>query len=178
MGRSEGYCLLCFDNLRLIRAICSVPDDAYYACEDANTLADSPTYHNESAFYDCLDQHAVGGQNPGGQISQDDPAPEPIPLTLTQIENGCDKPDNVVSEDTDREALITITNTGGSTLNIYWIDFSGMEVELDSLPYPQNVIEAGAVNEFSTNRGYLFAVLDDNGTCAGVLKPRESRNSY
>jgi len=59
------------------------------------------------------------------------------------------------------------------------IDFDGLEVELDELPYPQSIIESGAVNKFSTNRGYLFLVVDDYDVCAGVLQtPRESLNSY
>ena len=153
-------------------------DDAYYACEDANNLPESPTYNNEAAYYDCLDQHVAGSQNTGDQFGQGEPISEPAPLTPTQIENGCDQRGNVVSKNSEREAQISITNTGSRTLNIYWIDFSGLEVELDGLPYPQNVIEAGAINEFTTNRGYWFAVLDDSGTCAGVVKPRESSNSY
>ncbi|MFT5112535.1 MAG: hypothetical protein ACI8P9_001862 [Parasphingorhabdus sp.] len=154
----------------------SIPDNEYNACEDANNYPDSTSYNNESAYYDCLDQ--LVSNNPGDDGEGGDGEPGTTELTPTQIENGCAVRGNALSKSSDYEALITITNTGDTTLNIFWINLEGAEVELDDLPYPENIIEAGAVNEFNTNRGYLFVVLDDYGSCAGVVQPRESRNSY
>lgn len=114
---------------------------------------------------------------------------------IDQVAEGCEQHGQIVSEWTDRETQITITNGGIDNLNIYWINLYGEEVNyhdenaysvsyngeevyyLDE-PSPLSNIVSGDTVEFSAFRGYVFSVSNDSGECVGIVKPRESRNSY
>jgi hypothetical protein len=168
-------------DLRSSKDYSSISDNQYYACWDANDLEGSPSFNNETAYYDCLDVHLANGPLSGDQGAQTEIAigeSGPPPASSTSTANGCDKRGNVVSTSSDRDALISISNTGTKTLYVHWIDSEGLEVEPNDLAFPKNIIEANGVVEFTSKRGNLFAVLDESGSCAGVAEPRESSNSY
>ena len=74
--------------------------------------------------------------------------------------------------------MITITNSGTDNLNIYWIDYTGAEVNYKYEPSPVSTIAGGDTVKLTAYRGSVFSVLNDSGECVGIVKPRESRNSY
>ena len=122
-----------------------------------------------SRYYDCLDDGLF--RESGGDQQQDQ--------TPTPSAGGCSADrQTIVAEYTDIPATVTITNTGSTDLNVYWITYSGTDGNYDNQASPQSVVQPGQSAEINAYRGFGFSIQDESGTCLGIVRASESRNGF
>ena len=159
------------------RNICVAEDD------DVNSPA---TYNNEVAYFECLayfspaaptpnNDNNNGGDQGGGTGGGNQRPPALDPNLVAQ---GCYAEREPSQYLNDNETKLTIQNTGSSNLYVYWVNYEGQNTDYDNQPLAHSIVEPAESWDIEAARGFVFSILRPDGSCAGVAKTRESRNSF
>jgi hypothetical protein len=143
-------------------------------CIAIDENADVPeTYNNEDAYFECLQSYSAASSN-------DVPAVETALGAIAEhlVRDGCfdEKTPSVFLSD--KPTKVTIQNIGSSPLHIFWVNYEGQNVNYDGAPEAQAIVGPGDDWIGETYRGFVYTALREDGSCAGVAKPKESQNSY
>jgi len=155
-------------------------DRAYCIAEDEDV--NSSSYNNEFEYFTCLEFYSpvptpstppvndnVPVTNPGGR---------PPALDPNLVANGCYAEREASQYLNANETQLTIQNTGSSNLYVYWVNYEGQNTDYDNRPMAHSIVEPNESWDIESARGFVFSILRPDGSCAGIAKTRESRNSF
>ena len=141
-----------------------IPHDDLGACIRADSDETSPTFNNEKAYYDCLDD-VLKRLKPGTGTQ----------TGLIARINECAAVHKVYYEaPRESQARMTVTNTGATVLRVYPV--TAPDAPAQGAPSAIATVGPGKSAEFKAPRQSGFAVLGSGDACVGAIKAWESRN--
>ena len=100
--------------------------------------------------------------------------------TVVAAGTACSTRGTFVSPSTANPATtdLVVTNNRATNIRIFWIDYQGRETDYQGTVKPIIILAPGQTQTIQAFAWHGFALLDDNGGCAGVIQARPSGNNY